>query len=166
MRKGTALLMPVVVLVLATCTPPPAVTATDLLSVLSTSAGPAPSVAELTFRQDGSVLYGLVGEVSVCPLHPSPADLARLASELKASVDLLSSVSAARFEESFSDVADVTFILPKPPLPGRSNEISVPFELFPVRLLPLIEATDELAGKACGARYHPVAPRLRSRAAE
>ena len=49
-------------------------------------------------------------------------------------------------------------ILAEPPTPTTAREITIPLELVPASLVPLLREFDEIGSTMCGARYEPVAP--------
>jgi hypothetical protein len=105
------------------------------------------------------VRIGAIGESTPCPATLAPTDLTALNRALKDANDLLGLASVAF--DGLSDFADITFLLPTPLPPELETEVAIPIELFPVRLVPLLELVDSLAVKACGARYAPLVPAVR-----
>jgi hypothetical protein len=89
--------------------------------------------------------------------------VALLQQKIAESGDSFVSLAFADYPAHFSDNRQVYFVLPESPGPGVSTEISVPLQLFPVSLLPLIELVDRLATRACGSHYRPIEPSLHNR---
>ena len=119
----------------------------------------APLTTELAIRSDGTVMHGSIGNATPCPHLLPPARLESLRASLQSQQELFGTASVAY--AGWADADDITFQLPAPPVPGSSREVTIPAQLFPVRLVPLLELIDSLGSKACGSRYVPVAPLVR-----
>ena len=130
----------------------------SLVTVCSSSGGPAPYLACLDINSDGAVFYGDIGPRTACSPLSKEAVL-EIEEGLYQAIDVFTALSAARLGEIFADARETSFLFRKPLRPWLSDEIVVPYELFPLQLLPLSRLVDRIGTQACGKRYIPVTPK-------
>jgi len=121
----------------------------EVLEVYLSSGGPAPFIQMVSIAADGRVRLGPLGEAKECKRVVTQTELTELQNALGAAREVLFLAWSTWGNQAGGDMADVTFLLPTPPEVGAGKEISVPFELYPIRLLPLAKRVDALVAQAC-----------------
>lgn len=119
--------------------------------------GPAPGFQSLIVKTDRQVRYGPLAEETRCG-ELTESRFRALRESLSRNDELLDSISVVAYLDKIADAESITLLVAEPTNPTSARQVTIPMDLVPARLLPLLRTLDEIGSTMCGARYEPVAP--------